>query len=507
MEVVMVGVAWAANSLGNYLPLQGNSLNGFIERCSSQGNNFTADLAARLSPGAKISFPGEETFAEATARWSTFAPPNISINVEVAVEQDVVEVVRFANEHNKSYLAVNNRHGATNGVGKVKDGIQILMSQLNSVEVAADGQTATFGGGVLAKDVTEGLWAKNKQTVTGGCECVSLVGPGLGGGHGFLQGRHGLVQDQFVSLNLVTADGKLTKVDQNHELWWAVRGAGHNFGIVTSITSKVYDVVRPKWAYASFFYTGDKVESVYATINEKLLKNNTQEVEIINYSLFINDPTVDAANPIIQFFIVQEDTEIVDEKFTAPFTALGPAVQAAGGGDYRDLPTWTGNAGDQIFCQKLGLSAFRFPLELQVYDIAAQRKVYDLYNAAMKETPALNGSIALFEGYSMQGVQAVPAESSAYPFRESPLLVAPVIFFKEDTPELAQKAEALGTNMREILFEASGQPHRRVYVNYALGIEGPEEWYGAESWRQEKLKTLKKKYDPAGKFSFYNPIA
>ena len=98
--------------------------------------------------------------------------------------------------------------------------------------------------------------------MTGGCECVSIVGPGLGGGHGFLQGRHGLISDQFVSLNLVTADGKLRKVDENHELWWAMRGAGHNFGIVTSITSKVYDVVRPKWAYASFVFTGDKVEGL-----------------------------------------------------------------------------------------------------------------------------------------------------------------------------------------------------------------------------------------------------
>ena len=105
-----------------------------------------------------------------------------------------------------------------------------------------------------------------------------------------------MISDQFVSLNLVTADGKLTKVDENHELWWAMRGAGHNFGIVTSITSKVYDVVRPKWAYASFVFTGDKVEGLYATINEKLLKNDTQEVSIINYSFFTNDATIDPAN-------------------------------------------------------------------------------------------------------------------------------------------------------------------------------------------------------------------
>ena len=112
----MAVMAWAANSLGNYSSLPGGSVAQFCPE-----NNLTADLAARLSPGAKISFPGEESFAEATARWSTYSAPNITINVEVAVEQDVVETVKFANQHNKAYLAVNNRHGANNAVGKVAE--------------------------------------------------------------------------------------------------------------------------------------------------------------------------------------------------------------------------------------------------------------------------------------------------------------------------------------------------------------------------------------------------
>jgi FAD/FMN-containing dehydrogenase len=134
------------------------------------------------------------------------------------------------------------------------------------------------------------------RVVTGGCECVSLVGPGLGGGHGFLQGRYGLISDQFVSLSLVTADGKVIKVDKNHELWWAVQGAGHNFGIVTSITSKVYDIKRPRWAIATFIFTGDKVEDLYTRINEKLLKNGTQEITIMNYSFFTSNPAIDPVN-------------------------------------------------------------------------------------------------------------------------------------------------------------------------------------------------------------------
>lgn len=133
------------------------------------------------------------------------------------------------------------------------------------------------------------------SSVTGGCECTSILGPGLGGGHGFLQGRHGLISDQFVSMNIVDADGNLKTLtkDSDPDLWWAMQGAGHNFGIVTSVTSKIHDIVHKDWAYQSFVFTGDKVEGLYQNINEKLLKNGTQLVDVINYSFFINFPAAD----------------------------------------------------------------------------------------------------------------------------------------------------------------------------------------------------------------------
>ena len=129
--------------------------------------------------------------------------------------------------------------------------------------------------------------------MTGGCECVSVIGPGLGGGHGLLQARHGLVSDQFVSLNMVMADGTTQKLDRDHELWWAVRGAGHNFGIVTSITTKIYDVQHPAWAFQNFTFTGDKVEALYTRINEHVLKNGTQSADIFHYSFFVKVAAVD----------------------------------------------------------------------------------------------------------------------------------------------------------------------------------------------------------------------
>lgn len=336
---------------------------------------------------------------------------------------------------------------------------------------------------------------------------MSVIGPGLGGGHGFLQARHGLVSDQFVSLNMVMADGTSQTIDHTHELWWAVRGAGHNFGIVTSITAKIYDVEYPSWAFRNFTFTGDKVEALYANINEHLLRNGTQPIDIFHYSFFIKNADIDAEKPAIFFYLLQEGADTIDDTFVNPFLALEPVATFAGSGDYPNLPGWIGWGNAAATCQNSGLANTRFPIELQTYDITAQRQVYDLLSSTLNQTPALNRSIVLFEGYSQQAVKATPREDSAYPFRGSNLLVSPVIRFIENGEELANKAISSGESLRNILHEASGLKSKRTYVNYAFGTESVDNMYGDELWRQERLLKLKKKYDPSGKFNFYAPIA
>lgn len=176
----------------------------------------------------------------------------------------------------------------------MKSGIEIHMNLLNSIKIAKDGNAVTLGGGVMSKNVTDTLWAAGKQTVTGTCECVSYLGPGLGGGHGWLQGRYGLVSDQFVSWNVVLASGKLVTVDKSSELFWGMKGAGHNFGIITSMTSKIYDLVRPNYALKTLIFTGDKVQDVYTVANEQwLINGKTMPVELINWSYWFFDPTMD----------------------------------------------------------------------------------------------------------------------------------------------------------------------------------------------------------------------
>ncbi|UNI13778.1 hypothetical protein JDV02_000487 [Purpureocillium takamizusanense] len=389
----------------------------------------------------------------------------------------------------------------------MQGGIEIWMNQLSSVKISKDGKTATIGGGTMSKKVTDDLWASGKQTVTGTCECVSLLGPALGGGHGWLQGHHGLVADQFQSMNVVLADGTLKTIDSKSDLWWAMKGAGHNFGIVTSVTTKLYDIQHRDWAIETLIFTGDKVEAVYKAANEHLLKNGTQPVDVVNWSYWLNNPDVDKDKPVIIFYIIQEGVKEVDPAYTKPFHDIGPAVKDPASGTYTDLAAWTGIALDSPPCQNAGLANPRFPIYLETYNVAAQKKVYDIFASATQQNPEFAHSLFMFEGYAEQGVRAIPDESSAFAFRGDNLLAAPLITYKPAGADLDQKAKALGEQLRSILQQASGRKELHTYVNYAYGSETKQQWYGGDKWRQDKLSALKKKYDPNGRFNFYAPVA
>lgn len=213
------------------------------------------------------------------------------------------------------------------------------------------------------------------------------------------------------------------------------------------------------------------------------------------------------SQPVILFYIIQEGVSAVDAKYTKPFHDIGPLVAQAKSGTYNDLAAWTGIALNSPPCQNTGYANPRFPIYLESYNALAQVEAYGVYANAVRGNSAFNGSIFMFEGYSMEGVQAIPSEASAFPFRSENLLAAPLINYKPRGPALDAAAKQLGDSLRQILFKASGDEDIRAYINYAYGDETMPQIYGSESWRLDRLRDLKSKYDPKGRFSFYEPIS
>jgi FAD/FMN-containing dehydrogenase len=164
-------------------------------------------------------------------------------------------------------------------LGNLQNGVQINLRKLNSAIISAEDTFVTVGGGIISDELRDMLWAANKQTTHGLCECTGLVAPALGGGHGILQGKYGLMSDQFLALDVVLANGSLIRIDaeRHQELFWAMQGAGHNFGIVTSADYKIYDVPETEiggriWSHRVFTYeaTEENLRKVYGAAKELL---------------------------------------------------------------------------------------------------------------------------------------------------------------------------------------------------------------------------------------------
>lgn len=119
------------------------------------------------------------------------------------------------------------------------------------------------------------------------------MGAALGGGLGRYQGFYGLLADNIVDADLVLADGStITVSDSSHsDLLWALKGAGHNFGIVTRFTLKTYQSPVQDWYFAQFVFTQDKLESFVAQVN-KMMNNGTQPKELMNYFLYAWNPAI-----------------------------------------------------------------------------------------------------------------------------------------------------------------------------------------------------------------------
>ncbi|KAI8243702.1 FAD-linked oxidoreductase [Colletotrichum sp. SAR 10_99] len=475
---------------------------------SRQDADYQA-LVASLSSTAKVFYSGSDDFNNVTTRWSNLDMPTVNVAVRPATENDVVETVKFANKKGLPFLATNSAHGAITTLGKMKSGILLDLDELTGVDIAADGQTVTVAGGTKSHVLSHALWDAGKQAVTGACECVSYLGPGLGGGHGFLQGRHGLIGDQFRSMNVVLANGTLVTISETAtpDLWWAMNGAGHNFGIVTSVTSQIYDVEHQDWALELMNFSGDLVKEVYEVTNNEILKNGTQPVDLINWSYWMMSPDLDAEKPIVQVLLMQEGVTTVDPAYTAPFHALGPLSNSSESGVYTDLAKFVGVRTTDGPCLKTGANNPRFPIYLETYNTTAQKLAFDFFANSIVANSALTNSLVTFDDYSMQGVKAKADDSSAYAHRAQNVLVGPLLQYMPGDAALDEEVAKLGNEFRQILHEGTGRDFVPVYLNYAFGNEGPEQWYGQEEWRVTRLQEAKAAYDPNGLFSFYGPIA
>src|SRR5215210_1968895 len=156
---------------------------------------------------------------------------------------DVMASVRFARDQQ---LLVSLRSGGHSLPGfSISDGgLMIDLSRMRGVRVDAARQTARAEGGVTWGDFDHETQAFGLATTGGLVRQTGIAGLTLGGGHGFLMRKYGLACDNLLSVDLVTAEGRLltASADENADLFWGLRGGGANFGVATSFEYRLHQV-------------------------------------------------------------------------------------------------------------------------------------------------------------------------------------------------------------------------------------------------------------------------
>ncbi len=205
----------------------------------TDANTEIANLSRTLPD--RVSIPGEDRYAAAIAIWPKVdvAPAAVVTCRSVAEVQVAVTAARRAN------LPLSVRGGGHDWAGRALcDGVVIDLSEMREVTIAADRRSASIQGGARARDVISAIDSLGLAAVTGSCSGVGMAGLTLGGGYGPLIGREGLALDNLLEAQIVLADGLAVSASayENQELFWALRGGGGNFGVVTAMRCRLHEL-------------------------------------------------------------------------------------------------------------------------------------------------------------------------------------------------------------------------------------------------------------------------
>jgi hypothetical protein len=226
----------------------------------------------RMQLPGRVIVPGDPGYEESRTVWNSMIDRRPSIVARCLGTADVISCVRFAHDNDLLLCIKGGGHNIA-GLATADGALMLDMSLMRGVWVNTQKKTARAQAGCLLGDVDRETQVQGLAAVLGFVSLTGIAGLTLGGGFGYLTRRWGWTADNVIGMDVVTADARLVRAsdDENADLFWALRGGGGNFGVVTGIDYALYpvgpEIVGGVVAWPASEAT--KVLELYRTLAEK----------------------------------------------------------------------------------------------------------------------------------------------------------------------------------------------------------------------------------------------
>jgi FAD/FMN-containing dehydrogenase len=453
------------------------------------------DAAERSIPALRASFdgqvitPGDATYEQLRAVFYRAFDRRPSAIVQVGDADDVARVVSVARDTGIE-LAVRSGGHSVAGHSTSDGGIVIDLSRMRALDIDVARRTAWAETGLTAGEYTTATGAHGLATGFGDTASVGIGGITLGGGVGYLVRRHGLTIDDVLAADVVTADGRIVRTDaeQHPDLFWAIRGGGGNFGVVTRFQYRLHEVDTIVGGMLMLPATPELLTRFMAEAEAAPDELTT----ICNLMVAPPMPLVPAEHHgrlIMLVLLAYTGPVDAGELVIAPFRALAtPLVDSVQPMRYPALYEMM-EGGPESVAQEQARSMFVDHLDDRRAEAILEHLRTSTAPMAVAQLRVLGGAMA-----------RVPVEATAFAHRRRRIMVAAGAVYGDaaDTPVHRVWVDNLADAVRD---EESG-----VYVNF-LGDEGAahvREAYPGPTW--DRLTRIKAAYDPTNLFRLNHNI-
>jgi hypothetical protein len=453
------------------------------------------ELRAQL--GGTAITPADAEYATVREVFNAMHGGQPDIVVRCAGTADVVAAVNFARAEGLT-LAVRGGGHSIAGLSAIDGGMLLDLAPMNGVQVDPEAKLARVQGGAVLGEVDRETQAFGLVHPTGVVSDTGVAGLTLGGGYGWLRRKYGLASDSLVEAQIVCADGEVRTASEhsNPDLFWAIRGGGGNFGVVTSFTFRLYEL-GPEVAFSATFYPLEEVAQVVRGWRDYV---EGAPNEVTSTCVTITFP----ANPELPEAIHDRPVVIVGGVYAgdieqgmdamAPLRSLGtPLFDMSGPTPYVGVQSGF----DALFPRNVLHAYWKSQYLERLSDEAI-----DVFAAKALDRPA---PLTLVNMFHMGGAIAdVDPEATAFATRE-PHYMASIDGMWTDEVSDADGVAWVRSAWEEISRYGTGD----VYLNFT-GLSGEAESAGVDSAFGRNLRRLaevKATYDPDNFFRVNNNIA